>query len=187
MGHIIGLNSVSIDQKTQFLEVDQLDFETVFAIDRTIRAVSATSPLDSFEPIATQLAKINIKPLGDDLQGESVYMHSRPWNEGLNKTNQSFFVTFTEESPDLLAGKVFLASNYPAHYAMVATEYLSHNHFIILTGDHDPIYPDDLIFLSGDKLELPIGQIEVIKDQFHTDDAYEVARQQLITSGYDVI
>lgn len=185
MSQIIGYSSLHLEQKHQFICVPEVNLETLFALDKTIREVAEKNPSADFSAIeAALIAKGASK--ADKVSG-GVYIHARPWDEHLTKSNKSFFVTFTDDSPEPLAGNLFLATNYPSYYAMMAIEYVGLNKFVLINEEHDPIYPDDELVLSDEGDKSPIGTVEVIREQFHSDESYESARQFLKKSGYAVL
>lgn len=117
-----------------------------------------------------------------------VFIHSRPWDEHLVGYGQSFFVAFPENAPYELAGRMLLASPYPAVYASVSADYTDKNHVVLINSDYDPVYADDMAWNTEEhEAQCAIGPVHLPRDQFVDESDYLAAKKALITSGYSLI
>lgn len=189
MSKLIGLNSFNMYDSPKYIVVDEdgFSFDTLFRIDRTIRASVSEFPTATWDYLEKGLVTEGFVFVAEVANNENVFWHPRYWNEHLTPTSRSFFVVFPDSAPYELAGEIVLATNYPSLFALVPNEYINGNKMLLLNSNHEPIYPDDLAYgsLDGDVC-LPLGPVAVVAEQFATQDDIEVAQQHLVESGFIV-
>lgn len=187
MSHIIGLGSMRpTGVGMVFLQVSELENETVFSLDRSLRAATQENPRAEWSEILTSLERDGFTSILQP-RDNPVFIHSRPWDEHLAGHGQSFFVTFPEDAPYELTGKLVLATPYPLFYTAVSADYLGENQVVLINGDHDPVYADDLAWCDEDHLhKRPIGALILLREQFFSADEYALAKRTLLASGYQL-
>lgn len=169
-----------------YLKVESLENETLFRLDRKIREAIHANPRTDWEDISQLLAKSGFQPIPEP-DGYPVYMHPRPWDEHLNSSQKSFFVTFGDDSPYELTGQLLFATSRPQNYTNVSADYVGKNKVVIITHDHEAVYHDDVAWSNPTHAEkIPIGQVTLIPDQFYTEKEYTLACNILKYSGYIV-
>lgn len=188
MSHIIGLASIrpyGVDMV--YVQVNDLVNETIFNLERCLRSVVRSHPWAEWSHFTEPLQRdgfASIQPPSD----YPVFIHSRPWDEHLVGYGQSFFVAFPESAPYELAGRMLLATPYASLYASISADYLDKNRVVLINADYDPVYPDDLAWLTEDRDKKGfIGPVMLPKDQFVDEVEFEAARASLINSGYTLL
>lgn len=173
-------------QGTVYLKVDKLENETIFKLDRKFRECIRNKPRLGWDGISAYLANYGFTPITSP-DHSPVYTHPRAWDEHLNGGIRSFFVTFPEDAPYELAGKLLFATSRPQNYATVNADYIGRNKVIIITDAHEPVYYDDLAWEDSTHAGMkPIGPVTLIPDQFSCEKEYELAIKVLTYSGYSV-
>jgi hypothetical protein len=170
-----------------YVQVSELQNETIFNLDRSLRSVIKLNPRAEWPHFASALERDGFTPIFHP-RDNPVFIHSRPWDEHLVSYGQSFFVTFPAKAPYELSGRMLLASSYPSLYAPISADYLAANRVVLINTDHEPVYPDDLAWLDSDHAtKCSIGPVRLMREQFPDNDDYEDARATLIESGYEVL
>ena len=187
MNHLIGLNSFNLFEPARILEFKDgdLSYDALFSMDKSIRETVSKNPFAEWGDIESSLSKVGFASAQED--GRTVFWHSRQWDEHLTAFADSFFVTFPREAPMEVAGKVVLATNYPALFALISDEDINSRAFLLVTGDHEVIYPDDKLWVDMDSdVKIGLGPVTIIEDQFSNEAQFQKAKQNLISSGYVV-
>lgn len=188
MSHIIGLASIrpsSVDMV--FVQVSELQNETVFSLDRSLRSAVQKNPRAEWSEIVSRLERDGFTSILNP-RDNPVFIHSRAWDEHLTEKGQSFFVNFPLNAPYELAGHMLLATPYPLLYASVSADYLGADKVIVINKDHDPVYADDLAWRCENRLDkIPIGPLYLMAEQFFTEVEFMNAKRVLLASGYEVL
>lgn len=188
MSHIIGLASIrpsSVDMV--FVQVSELENETVFSLDRSLRCAVQTNPKAEWSEILSRLERDGFTSILNP-RDNPVFIHSRAWDEHLTGNLQSFFVNFPSSAPYELAGHMMLATPYPLLYASVSADYLGVDKVVVINKDHDPVYADDHAWTCEEHLvKAPIGPMYLLAEQFFSEDEFINAKRLLIASGYEVL
>jgi hypothetical protein len=189
MSHIIGLTSFRPSEvDLVYLQTAELNVQTILALERSMRSAIQINRRAEWPEILKALEQDGFSCVMEPRMNP-VFVHARPWDEHLTHPDQaqSFFVTFPDDAPYEIANQLFLASRNPSVYALVRGDYLGDGKVIVVNNDHDLIYPDDEAWIddSHDKKK-PIGNIELIRDQFCCEQEYSDALVVLTTSGYKV-
>jgi hypothetical protein len=187
MTHLIGLNSFNLYESPRILEIamGELSYDTLFDLDRALRQVIALNPHADWGLLEQNLRKAGFVEARDD--GRNVFWHSRNWDEHLLPPSESFFVSFPKNASVEVADKIFLATNFPAMFAVVPTVDINSRSFLIVTGGHDLIYPDEMLWEDEFMLKkIPLGPVIVIENQFATQEQFNAAKNKMASSGYEV-
>ncbi len=187
MNHLIGLNSFNLYEPAHILEFkgEDLSYDTLFSMDKSIRETVANNPFAEWGDIEISLNKVGFCAAQED--GRTVFWHSRQWDEHLTAFADSFFVTFPRSASSEVAGKIVLATNYPALFALISQDDINSRAFLLVTGNHEVIYPDDKLWLNEDSdRKVALGPVTIIEDQFSSEAQFTKAKSNLISSGYIV-
>lgn len=188
MSHIIGLGSIrpsGVDMV--YVQVSELVNETIFSLDRSLRSVVKKNPRAEWSHFLSALERDGFSTILAP-KDNPVFIHSRPWDEHLVGYGPSFFVSFPETAPYELAGRMLLASSYPSLYASISADYLDKNKVVLLNADHDPVYSDDLAWVTEEReSKAAIGPVILMPDQFSEKSEYIAAKESLLISGYEVL
>ena len=187
MSHIIGLSSIQPHGPDMvFLQVDELANETLFSLDRCMRAVVQSNPFAQWHEFLPALALDGFGHIAEP-SDTPVFIHSRPWDEHMITQGQSFFVAFPGNAPYELAERMLLASPYPQFYAGVSADYLGAGRVVLIDSNHDPIYADDLAWDSAShQSKRSIGPVILPPEQFANQDEWQSAKDCLHRSGYSL-
>lgn len=184
----IGLNSFNIFDEPKYILVadDTFTFETIMAINRTIRYAVSTYPTAPWGYVEQALREagysVAMSPIGD------VFWNPRHWNEHTIPGARSFFVTFPEDAPYEVSNEIFVATTYPGLYAVVPNEYFGGQKLLLLNANNEPVFPDDAVWSKEDSTDqLPLGAVSILRDQFSDESELEEARNALRESGYEVL
>lgn len=187
MNHLIGLNSFNLFEPARILEFKDgdLSYDALFSMDKSIRDTVAKNPFAEWRDIESSLSLVGFDMAVED--GRTVFWHSRQWDEHLTAFADSFFVTFPRSAGMEVAGKIVLATNYPALFALISDEDINSRAFLLVTGDHEVIYPDDKLWVDmGSNEKIALGPVTIIEDQFSSEAQLLKAKNNLISSGYIV-
>lgn len=185
--HFIGLNSFNLYEDPKFIEVEEKEFcyETIFAIDRSIRTTAQKYPKANWNQIKAGLVQAGYHFVSDT--NGSVFWHARQWDEHLVSTSKSFFVTFPDSASHEIAGEIFLATSYASLFAIVSTEHLHGGSLLLINSSHEVVYPDDLVWETPEcENQIGLGSVVLIESQFSTPQEIDLARQELTLSGFEV-
>lgn len=189
MSFIIGLTSLRPSEADLvYLQTAELNVHTLMSLERSMRGVVQLNRFSEWPEIQKALEKDGFSPVVP-AQGEAIFVHARPWDEHLTHVDhlQSFFVTFPSDAPYEIANRLFLASRNASLYSMVAEGYLGGGKVIIITNDHDLIYPEDDAWIDDTHTATKhIGRVELIREQFCGETEYAEALAVLTASGYEV-
>jgi hypothetical protein len=189
VSHIIGLGSIRpTGEEMVYLQVSELQNETLFNLDRTLRAVVKEKPFaewDDFVPALEREGFTSIPKLNSPLP---IYIHSRPWDEHMVENGESFLVAFPSDAPFELAEALMVASPSASFYAPVSADYITPSTVVLINSDHEPIYANDMVWHDAEQTEqVPLGGLHLIREQFTDDAGYDQAKRALIDSGYVVL
>ncbi|OLP04486.1 hypothetical protein [Rhodoferax antarcticus] len=189
MSFIIGLPSVRPSEvDVVYLQTSELNNQTLFALERSMRSAVKINPMVEWSAMLKLLEMDGFSCVLDPKQN-SVFIHSRPWDEHLTHPDQaqSFFVTFPDDAPYEIANGLFLASRNPSFYSLVSENYLGDGKVVVVNNAHELIYPDDSAWIDDSHTEKKsIGHCELIRDQFCCEQEYSDALKVLANSGYKV-
>lgn len=187
MSYIIGLTSIRPGEvDAVYLQTSELNVQTLFSLERSMRSAIKINPMVEWPAMLKPLEQDGFSCILDPKQNP-VFLHARPWDEHLSHPEQaqSFFVTFPDDAPYEIANQLFLASRNPALYSLVSEEYLGDGKVVVVNNEHELIYPDDQAWIDdGHEEKKPIGNCELIRDQFCCEQEYNNALNVLINSGY---
>lgn len=188
MSVIIGLSGIRPSGPDMvYLQVKELENETIFSLDRLLRGVVKKNPRAEWASFIDALEREGFSSTAPTPES-TVFIHSRPWDEHLVCYGQSFLVAFPADAPYELARHVLLASPYPSLYASISTDYMGQNKVVLLNAEHEPVYHDDLAWTSEDQRDKRvIGPVILMKAQFIDDIDYLEAKNSLLYSGYSVL
>lgn len=184
----IGLNSFNIFDEPKYILVadDAFTFETIMAVNRTIRHAVSTYPTAPWAYVEQALREaghtVSMSPIGD------VFWNPRHWNEHTISTAKSFFVTFPEDAPYEVANEIFVATSYPGLFAVVPNEYFGGQKLLLLNANNEPVFPGDTVWSQESTIDqIPLGAVNVLHEQFSAESELEEARNALRESGYEVL
>lgn len=188
MSFIIGLVSMRpTGMEMVYVRSDELQHETLFRLERSIRTATSQNPLAELQDVLDQLDRNGFSRIVEPID-TSVFIHSRAWDEHLFGYGQSFFVCFPEDASYEVKGEMMLASRCPLLYTSVGPDFHGKNQVVVINKDHDPIYGDDEVWADENQTQKrPLGGLIVLRDQFIGDEEYLDARRTLMTSGYQVV
>lgn len=114
------------------------------------------------------------------------FFYPKPWDEAWAGSNEfSFFVTFPSSAPHELVASLILATSYPSFFCSVAPDFSGPEHVLLISADHEAIYPDDLGYRDAESDDqIHIGCVVLPEDQFTSPQAFERAHASLLRSGY---
>lgn len=189
MSHIIGLTSILPNEvDLVFLQTAELNVQTLLALERSMRSAIHINKRAEWPDILKTLEQDGFSCVMEPRMNP-VFVHARPWDEHLAHPDQaqSFFVTFPDGAPYEIANQLFLASRNPSLYTLVRGDFLGDGKVVVVNNDHDLIYPDDEAWIDDShEQKKPIGTIELIRDQFCSEQEYSEALAVLSASGYKV-
>lgn len=189
MSHIIGLGSIRpTGEEMVYLQVSELQNETLFNLDRTLRAVVKAKPFAEWPDFVPALEREGFTAIQNLNNPLPIYIHSRPWDEHMVENGESFLVAFPSDAPYELAETMMVASPSASFYAPVSADYIVPNTVVLINSDHEPIYANDLVWSDVEQTsQVPLGGLHLIREQFADEAGYEHAKQALIASGYVVL
>ena len=189
MSHIIGLGSIRpTGEDMVFLQVSELQNETLFNLDRALRKVVITKPFADWRDFVPALEQEGFTAIPNLNSPLPIYIHSRPWDEHLVATGESFFVSFPADAPYELASTMMVASPSASFYGPVSADFIALNSVVLMNADCVPIYANDLAWLNPEHTkQVPIGPLHLIADQFADEAGYNRAESALVASGYTVL
>jgi hypothetical protein len=169
-----------------YVTSSSLDADTLFLLDKSLRAAANAHPLGEWAQVSGHLAKngfIQIKePSGP------VFYHSRAWDEHFIGGEGSFFVTFPTDAPWEVAGQMLLATSSPMLYALVSSDYTGEGKVVLINVEHEAVHHDDMAWSDEECTEkLPIGPLILNGEQFFDNTQFQRAKDALIRSGYKVL
>ena len=188
---LLGLNGIDLFQDPLFIELgdDRFSFEAIFEVDRFARAAALANPRIKMPELKAVLQGAGFNFV--DAPGQRrVYWHSRFIDEHLLSARySSFFVHFSDDCSFELLDGCFLATNRPALFNLISPTYQTDGQQTLLVSEnHDIIYPDDQVWADPEMTRLiPIGPVCVIEEQFPNRASYEMAKTQLVESGYECV
>lgn len=188
MSYIIGLTSARANGVNMvYIQASELEHETLFALERSIRSSVKSNPNAEWSDLLENLEKDGFTMVLQP-RNNSIFVHSRPWDEHHISKSTSFFVTFGQDSPYELAGEIFLATPRPHYYSTVCADYVGEDRVLILTKEHEPIYSDDMAWKNPTHAEKgSLGSVVLIREQFCCEDEIQSATRLLAASGYKVL
>ena len=186
--HLIGLSSFNLFENPRYIEVaeDRMSYGTILNIDRCIREVVIQHPRAQWNVIEEGLSRSGFE-VTDDAVAQNIFWHARHWDEHMDGSQLSFFVTFPSNSPPELAGEIFMATTYASLFALVSDSDRLSGNLLLINSEHEVVYPEDQVWMDDTQSSrVPIGPVIVIQNQFATSEQAEAARQRLQASGYEV-
>ena len=183
MSQTVGLTCYNLHNEGFYVAVQALEPNTLLSLDRWVRSVTSSNRAAGVDEVKSVLAENGFMPI--EPGEESVYFHSRPWDEHQTRNTTSFFVTFPETAPYELRGEFILATTCPNFYSSVSADHLYDGPLLLLNKDHEPIYSTDRAWHSEEHEEMvPIGEVIVPIQQFADPSEFELACRLLTQSGY---
>ena len=186
--HLIGLSSFNLFEEPKYIEVDEdeMYYGTIFNIDRCIREVVIQQPGAQWTHIAQGLSHAGYKTT-DQVVAQNIFWHARHWDEHMDGSQMSFFVTFPPNSPSELNGEIFMATTYASLFALVSDADCTSGNLLLINAQHKVIYPEDKVWADDTQTSrATVGPVIIIQDQFATPEQAGVARQRLQASGYEI-
>lgn len=188
MPNIIALSSIRqscVD--LTYIQTPEINFHHLFNVEKLIRSAYKVNKQAGQAEVLQQLESGGYSRISGPSDSE-VFMFFRAWDENLLNDGESFLVSFPEASAYELRNKLFLATPYPMFYAAVSASFQGGAGRVLLVNQaHEPMYPDDMVWQDAEQTnKIPLGELELVKEQFSTDSEYSRARDILLRSGYIV-
>jgi len=188
MTNIIALSSIRqscVD--LTYIQTPEINFHHLFNVEKLIRSAYKVNKQAGQAEVLQQLESGGYSRMSGPSDSE-VFIFFRAWDENLLNDGESFLVSFPKTSACELRNKLFLATPYPMFYAAVSASFQGGAGRVLLVNQaHEPMYPDDMVWQDAEQTnKIPLGELELVKEQFSTDSEYSRARDILLRSGYIV-